>query len=203
MKIFYSASSPFVRKCLVAAHEVGLRERLELVPATPHPVNRDAAIVAHNPLGKIPTLMADDGTVFYDSRVICEYFNALGNGNLIPKHGASRWRILTEQALADGITDAAVLVRYETAVRPESLRWADWSAGQMEKVRSGLDELERRAPGFGGRIDIGTISIGCALGYLDYRYAPLGWRDRCPGTAAWFETFGERPSMRATRPPTA
>jgi glutathione S-transferase len=201
MKIFYSATSPFVRKCLVAAHELGLHERLELVPGAAHPVNRDAAIVAHNPLGKVPTLVADDGTVLYDSRVICEYLDALGDGEIVPKQGSERWRALLEQSLADGINDAAVLARYETAVRPENLRWPDWTAGQLDKVHCGLSELERRAPGFADRIDVGTIAIGCALGYLDYRYGSLRWRETCPHTAVWFERFAMRPSMLATRLP--
>jgi glutathione S-transferase len=129
VKILYSAASPFVRKCLVCAWELGLFDRLELLPAAPHPVNRDRAVVALNPLGKIPTLVTDEGAVLYDSRVICEYLNSLGDGRLLPAQGASRWTTLAEQSLADGIMDAAVLTRYESAVRPESLRWADWVTG--------------------------------------------------------------------------
>jgi len=203
MKLFYAAPSPFVRKCLVAAHELGLRERIELVPASPHPVNRSAAIIAHNPLGKIPTLIDDDGTVLYDSRVICEYLNAQGDGHLIPAAGPARWQALVEQSLGDGIMDAAVLARYETAARPESLRWKDWTAGQLDKVSCGLAEIERLAQGFAQRIDVGTIAIGCALGYLDLRYASLAWRDQYSATAVWFAGFGERHSMVATRPPPA
>lgn len=203
MKIFYSAASPFVRKCLVAAHELGLRERIELVPSAAHPVNRDRTIVAHNPLGKVPTLITDDGTVLYDSRVICEYLDTLGDGHLIPRSGPARWSVLVEQSLADGIMDAAILARYETAARPEALRWNDWTAGQLDKVNCGLAELERRAIGLADRVDLGTIAFGCALGYLDFRFASLAWRERYPGTAAWFERFGARASMVATRPPAA
>jgi len=201
MKLFFSATSPFVRKCLVAARELGLHDRIEIIPAAPHPVDRDRAIVAHNPLGKVPTLIADDGTVFYDSRVICEYLDALGNGALVPKRGADRWRVLIDQSLADGMTDAAVLARYETAARPENRRWTAWTDGQLDKVRCGLAELERLADGFADRVDVGTIAAGCALGYLDYRYESLAWRKGCPAAAAWFERFGARPSMMATRPP--
>ena len=200
MKLFYSPPSPFVRKSLVVAHELGLRERIELVPAAAHPINRDRSVVTHNPLGKIPTLLTDDGTALYDSNVICEYLNELGKGNMVPPRGAARWTVLTEHALADGILDAAVLVRYETVLRPESLRWNDWITGQMEKVTSSLELIERRAAGFGDRVDLGTIAIGCALGYLDFRYASLGWRDKRPNAAAWFERFGARPSMTATQP---
>jgi glutathione S-transferase len=203
MKLFYAATSPFVRKCLVSAHELGLRERLELVSAAPHPVNRDRMLVASNPLGKIPTLITDEGTVLYDSRVICDYLNALADGPLIPPQGPARWRVLVDQALADGVMDAAVLVRYESAARPEKLRWNDWITGQLEKVTCGLAELERRARDLAGRVDAGTIAVGCALGYLDLRFASLEWRDKCPDTAVWFEQFGKRESMAATRPPPA
>ena len=200
MKIYYAPASPYVRKCLVAAAELGLRDRIELVTAAAHPINRDKSVVAHNPLGKIPTLIADDGTVYYDSRVICEYLNALGDGRLLPREGKTRWSVLTEQALADGVMDAAVLTRYETFARPEALRWKEWIGGQLEKVTSGLDALEARAAGFGDRVELGTIAFGCMLGYLDFRFASLGWRDGHPRAAAWFERFGARPSMVATRP---
>ena len=201
MKIFYSATSPYVRKCLVAAHELGLRDRIELVPAAPHPVNRDQTVVARNPLGKIPTLITDDGAILYDSRVVCEYLNMVAGGPLFPGAASARFTVLAEQSLADGVLDAAVLVRYETFTRPESLRWPEWIAGQTEKVTSGLAEIERRAAGFVARIDIGMISIGCALGYLDLRMGELEWRETHPAAAAWFEKFGARESMRATRPP--
>jgi glutathione S-transferase len=201
LKLFYSATSPFVRKCLVAALELGLQERIELVPANANPVKRDRTIVAHNPLGQVPTLITDEGAVLYDSRVILEYLNALAGGELVPEEGDERWGSLTEQALADGILDAAVLGRYETAMRPENLRWGDWTAGQIDKITCGLDELEKHAAGFGDRVDIGTIAFACALGYLDFRYQNLGWRNGRPNAAAWFEWFGGRDSMVATRPP--
>jgi len=200
LKIYYAAASPFVRKCLVAATELGLREKIELVSAAAHPVNRDKNVVAHNPLGKIPTLITDDGNVLYDSRVICEYLNAQGGGHLVPRSGEARWAVLCEQALADGVMDAAVLTRYEAFARPEALRWKEWTAGQLEKVTSGLDMLESRAADFGDRVDLGTIAFGCMLGYLDFRFPTLGWRDGRPNAAAWFEWFDARDSMVATRP---
>ena len=203
MKIFYSATSPYVRKCLICAHELGLFDRLELIPAAPHPVNRDRSVVAVNPLGKIPALVTDDGAVLYDSRVICEYLNSLGDGRLLPAQGESRWRALADQSLADGIMDASVLIRYETAVRPESLRWSDWVTGQLDKVTSGLAALEPQARGLSERVDVGTVALGCALGYLDFRYASLGWREKYPDAAVWFDRFGKRDSMMSTRPPAA
>jgi glutathione S-transferase len=201
LKLFYSAFSPFVRKCLVAAFELGLSDRIERVPAAANAIVRDATIVARNPLGKVPTLITDDGAVLYDSRVICEYLNELGDGDLLPRPGAARWSVLVDQSLADGIMDASVLARYETAMRPEPLRWDLWLAGQLEKVASGLTELDARAVDFGDRVDVGTIAFACALGYLDCRFASLGWRAAHPNAAAWFEWFGGRDSMVATRPP--
>jgi glutathione S-transferase len=203
MKLYYAATSPFVRKCLVSAQELGLRDRIELVPAAAHPVNRDRALVAQNPLGQVPTLLLDDGAVLYDSRVICEYLNDLGGGALLPPAGAGRWAVLVDQSLADGILDAAVLTRYETFARPEGLRWSDWVAGQLDKVHGSLAAFESRAAKLEGRVDLGTIALGCALGYLDFRFASYEWREAHPATAAWYARFAARESMRATVPPAA
>jgi glutathione S-transferase len=203
MELYYSATSPYVRKCLVAAQELGIREELELVPAAAHPVDRDRALIAKNPLGKVPTLVTDDGTILYDSRVICDYLNSLGDGRLIPAHGSSHWSAYRDQALADGMLEAAILVRYESYARPEPLRWQSWIEGQMDKVICGLGELEQSAGSLDQRVHVGTIAIGCALGYLDFRYVSLVWRASHPKLAAWFARFGERESMVETRPPSA
>jgi glutathione S-transferase len=200
MKLFHSPASPYVRKCMVVAHECDLAGRLTLLPAAAHPVNRDRNLVASNPLGKVPTLLTDDGLALYDSRVICEYLDHAGGARLFPAAGPARWRALAEQALGDGILDAALLVRYEGNARPEALRWADWTAGQMDKIACGLRTLEEAAPGFGDRVDIGTITLACVLGYLDFRFAQLAWRDTHPQAAAWFARFEARPSMQATLP---
>lgn len=200
MKLFYAPTSPFVRKVLVVAHELGLEERIERLPGAAHPVNRDPAIVAQNPLGQVPTFITDDGQVLYDSRVVCEYLNDQAGGSLFPASGEARWRALTRQALGDGLMGAAILVRYETFVRPEDRRWDGWIDGQLDKVRTALAAIEREAASLGDQLDIGTITFGCALGYLDLRFADLGWRDGHPETARWFERFGARPSMAATRP---
>lgn len=203
MQLFYSVTSPFVRKCLVAAHELGLRQRIELLAATAHPVSRDRSVVAKNPLGKIPTLITDQGAVLFDSRVICEYLNGLGDGHLLPGEGPERFEVLAEQALADGLMDAAVLIRYESALRPEQLRWKDWMRGQMEKVTSALAYFEQRVAAWKHRVDLGTIALGCALGYLDFRFEALSWRDQHPAAARWFAEFAARESMITTRPQSA
>ena len=154
----------------------------------------------NNPLGKVPTLLTDDGTVLYDSRVICEYLNDLGAGKLFPAAGAQRWQVLTEQSLGDGILDAALLARYEGAMRPEALRWADWTTGQLDKIHCGLAAIDAKADSLGERVDIGTITMGCVLGYLDLRFDHLGWRQQHTKAAAWFARFNARPAMQATLP---
>lgn len=199
MKLYFSASSPFVRKVRVVATELGLIDRIENLPSAAHPVNRDRNLITANPLGQVPAFVIDGGETIYDSRVICEYLNSLAGGSLFPA-GAQRWRSLTEQALGDGLMTAGVLTRYEGGVRPEALRWADWSAGQTDKMVTALDAIEAKAAGFGDRVDIGTITLGCAIGYVDFRFDSLGWRKTRPAAAAWYEHFSARPSMKSTVP---
>lgn len=198
MKIYFSPTSPFVRKCLVVAHEVGLADQMEMLPSAAHPVNRDPAVVADNPLGQVPALFTDEGQVLYDSRVICEYLNDRAQASIFPAESADKWVALVDQSLADGILDAALLARYEQVARPAQFQWAPWEQGQMDKVDSALRHFNDKAAGLEGRVDIGTISLGCALGYLDLRFADLGWRGRCPALARWFEAYSKRPAMLAT-----
>lgn len=199
MKVYFSPASPFVRKVMACAAELGLT--IERLPAAAGPVARDRTIVASNPLGQVPTFLADDGTVLYDSRVICEYLDARAGGNrLFPAAGPQRWRALVEQALGDGLLGAALLARYEGVLRPAERRWEDWTGGQMDKVRCALDRMGEWAPSLGERVDVGTITLGCALGYLDFRFPDLPWREGRDALAAWHERFDARPSMAATRP---
>ena len=197
MKIYFSPFSPYVRKCLVVGHELGLNGRIELLPSNAHPVQRDAAIIASNPLGKVPTFFADDGQVLYDSRVICEYLDDLAAGTLFPRHGKLRWQALTLQSLADGMLDAALLARYEDVARPENLRWPAWRQAQLDKSETALAAIEAAPMQFDGRVDIGTITLGCALWYLDLRFDTLGWHARYPGVAKWYAAFSQRPSMQS------
>ncbi|MFE1602498.1 glutathione S-transferase family protein [Methylobacterium sp. ID0610] len=199
MKLYHSVTSPFVRKVMVTAHELGLADRLELLPAAAHPVNRDGGILPHNPLGQVPTLILDDGTVLADSRVICEYLDHLGQGGLFPRD-STRWGVLAAQSLGDGLLDAALLVVYEGRVRAETERSEAWVAGQRAKVVSALQRIEAAAPSLGDRLDIGTITFGCGLGYLDLRFADMEWRAHHPAAAEWFARFAARPSMQATKP---
>jgi len=198
MKILFSPFSPFVRKSLVAGMELGLNDRITLLPCSAHPINRDREIIAFNPLGKVPTFFTDDGQVLYDSRVICEYLNDLAQGSLIPASGRARWETLTLQSLGDGILDAAVLARYEEAARPEAFRWSEWKAAQMDKVETSLTALNATPRLLADRVDIGSIAVGCALWYLDLRFADCGWRDRHAQVAGWYAAFSQRPAMAAS-----
>jgi glutathione S-transferase len=201
LRLHYSYASPYVRKVAAVAIETGLRDRLELTARKVSPIAPDAEVNRDNPLGKVPCLVTDDGLALFDSRVICEYLDSLHAGpKMFPRAGPGRWTALRRQAEGDGILDAALLARYETFLRPEALRWPDWTLGQKAKFRRALDALEGEAGNFGETVDIGTITIGCALGYLDFRYAADDWRASRPKLAAWFEGFVERPSMAATAP---
>ncbi|WP_019904592.1 glutathione S-transferase family protein [Methylobacterium sp. 77] len=203
MKLFHSHFSPFARKVMVCAHVLGLTDRLELLASAAHPVKRDGTILAHHPLAQVPTLLDEEGHAIADSRVICEYLDARAGGHLFPPAGPARWAALNAQSIADGILDAALLIRYELTARDASERSVAWMDGQEAKIVSALAHLNAEADGFGERIDIGTISIACALGYLDLRFAELGWKRENPDLAAWFTRFAAHPAMMATIPPTA
>jgi glutathione S-transferase len=199
MKLRHSPASPFVRKAMVLAHELGLAGRIETVPTSVSPTAGNDARAADNPLMKVPSLTAEDGTVLYDSPVISEYLDDLAGGHrFFPAAGAARWRALRQQALADGILEALILTRYES-LRPEEKRWTGWTEGQMRKAHQGLAALERED--LSGPPTIGQVAAGCCLGYLDFRFPEDGWRARHPRLAAWYEGFAARPSMQATAPP--
>jgi glutathione S-transferase len=202
MKLRYSPTSPFVRKVMVAAIETGLVDRIEKIPTTVAPTKPNEDVAKENPLVKVPALITDDGIVLYDSPVICEYIDSLhGGAKLFPAGGNQRWIALRQQALGDGILEAAILNRYEQ-LRPKEYQWPEWIDGQMRKVRGAVAALEIEA-GQGllrGPLTIGLITIGCALGYLDFRYANEPWRQRAPGLARWYDDFAERPAMKQTVP---
>ncbi len=198
MKLYFSPFSPYVRKCLVVGHELGLDARITLLPSAAHPIQRDQTIIVNNPLGKVPTLLTDDGQALYDSRVICEYLDDLGGGSLFPKAGTARWEALTLQSLADGMLDAALLARYEDVARAEAIRWKQWRAGQLDKIETSLAHLEGNLQTLAGRVDIGSLSMACALWYLDVRFTELQWRGRYPKVAQWYEAFCQRPSAQMT-----
>jgi glutathione S-transferase len=197
MELKYSPLSPYVRKVTITAHEVGVADRIRLtkVDARKEP----ETIAPHNPLGKIPALVTDDGAVLFDSPVICEYLDAgFGGQRLLPQAGARRYEVLTRMALADGIIDAAILVRNER-LREKAKQSDEWIAWQLRKVFSGLDRFEERADLSAG-LDLGQIALGAALGYVPLRIDETTGLTRWPRLSAWYERMSQRESFRATAP---
>ncbi len=198
MKLFYSPTSPFVRKVLMTAIELGLDGTIERIPVNPWELG--VQLTSVNPLGKVPALVTDAGVMLYDSPVICEYLDTLHGGmRLLPVSGELRWPVLRLQALADGMLDAAVLWRMES-LRPEGERSASWMTFQRDTVMRGLNEMEQEAAKWDKTLDIGRIAAACALGYLDFRFAHESWRNNHPALARWYETMQIRPSMQQTIP---
>ncbi|MFD1333463.1 glutathione S-transferase family protein [Methylopila musalis] len=191
-----SPPSPFGRKVKIAAAVLGLSDRIEVVKTDT--TSPDDAIRALNPLGKIPTLEFDSGATLFDSRVILEYLDHLaGGGRIIPADPAERFAVLRLQALADGLMDAALLQIYEVRLRAEDKRDAGWLANQAGKVERALKALEDAPPS--ARIDVGTIAVACALGYLDLRFEGR-WRETHPRLVEWLDAFrAQTPSYDATR----
>ena len=195
MKLYTNAASPFARKCRVIAHELGLKlEEIRTLPMQEPEFRRV------NPLGKIPALVLDDGSVLIDSPVICEYLNHTGGGKFFPgmsiwRHNSGRWKALGLAALGDGIADAAVawVIMGREATVPEAARQR-----QMQTVLAGLDALERVR--FAKDPTIGEISVACAIGYLEFRMPDLDWKAPRPNLSAWYAKFCEYPSMKATVP---
>lgn len=191
-----SPSSPFARKVRIAAACLGLEARIAIEAADTN--NPADSLRKQNPLGKIPALILEDGQAIFDSPVIVEYLDGLaGGGRLIPADLSARIRALTLQALADGAADAAVLQIYEKRMREPAERSVKWVAYQAEKVERALTALEARPPA-AGAVDVGTIALACALGYLDLRFAGE-WRTSRPRLVAWLEAFSAAvPAYAAT-----
>jgi glutathione S-transferase len=200
--LYHTPTSPFVRKVLVSAHELGLADRIETKFLRPVPTEPDPTLSASNPLSKIPALILDDGTALYDSAVICDYLDALHGGppRLVPASGPARWRVLRGQALCDGILEAAILVFYERNTRPAEIHHVPWLNGQIRKATQGLDALDREAASFGADVDLAQICAGVTLGWLEFRGVLGDVRASRPALFAWYDRFRERPSMKATAP---
>jgi glutathione S-transferase len=199
IELFYAPTSPFVRKVMACSIELGIADRIVKLPSAAHPLKRDERIASFNPLAQVPAAKLADGTLVFDSRVICEYLDDLGQGTLFPR-GPERWQVLTEQALGDGLLDAALLTRYENTCRSDEIRSAEWIDGQMTKIAAALDEIDRTVAVFGARISIGSLTIACALGYLDFRFASFDWRSSRPALTEWFAMMSQRQSLQETIP---
>jgi len=195
MKLRYSTTSPFVRKVRVVAIEAGLADKIELVKT--NPADLSTGIGRDNPLNKVPALVLDDGSSLYDSHVICEYLDSQSGNKFFPAAGPARWTALRREALADGMTDAAILRMQETK-RPSNLQSEEWIGRQKLKVTQGLAALE--ADHLGPQLDIGTLMVAIVLDYLDFRFGAEDWRKDAPKLAAWHKSFAERASLKKTLP---
>ena len=197
MKLAYSPNSPYVRKCVALAIARGIDSQMELwTIGTTAP-----ELAAENPLSKVPTLILADGMQLYDSPVICEYLDSLpGGAKLFPASGPARWKALTQMALGDGILDATQPRRRDIALPLDEGR-KEYIATQQLKVTRALDQLEGQADGLGALATIGEITIGCALGYLDFRYPNEPWRPGHPKLEAWYAKVAALPPLARTTPP--
>jgi glutathione S-transferase len=201
MQLFYAPQSPFSRKVRAAAIELGLGDRLDLVFAEVVPGRPNEAFARLNPLRKVPALITDAGETIYDSTVICEYLDALcGGGALIPREPPQRWRVLTNHALAQGMCESIILIRYETWLRPEPVRWPVWVDDHWGKIRTGLGWFEANAAELQEPVNLAHLALGCMLGYADFRWPDHGWRRQFPKVGAWFAGIEQRPSFAQTKP---
>ena len=203
MKLYYSPTSPYVRKVMVLLHETGQIGDVTLETMATTPLAPDAALLSKNPLTKVPALERSEGPTLYDSRVICAYLDDRAGNKLYPI-GARRWDTLTLEATADGILDAALSMIYELRLRPEDKQMPEWIEGQWGKIERAVAALNTRwVSQLSGPLDMGQIAVGCALGYLDFRHGARNWRKGNDALAKWAKTFDSRASMQATVPPAA
>jgi glutathione S-transferase len=197
MKLAYSPNSPYVRKCVALAIQRGIDKQMELWTVG----TTDPALLKVNPLSKVPTLVLDDGTALYDSPVICEYLDSVGDGpKMYPPVGPARWKALRQEALGDGILDATQPRRREIAL-PQDEGRQTYIALQQGKVKAALAVLEAEADSLGMLTNIGEITIACALGYMDFRYANEPWWPGHPKLEAWYAKVAAMPAMARTVPP--
>ncbi len=200
MKLYSAGPSPFARKVHVLLAETDQTDAVETVTLFTSPTDTHGDVAAKNPLGKIPLLERDGGPALYDSRVICRYLDDLAGGRLYPQ-APRLWETLTLEATGDGIMDAAILMVYEGRCRAEDKRDPNWLDAQWTKITRALDALESRwMSHLAGPLDMGQITVGCALEYLDFRQPDRPWREGRPQLTAWQESFATRPAMIATKP---
>jgi len=202
LKLAYAPTSPFVRKVTALAIECGLEDRIERVASDPW--NDGDPLPKVNPLGKVPALQLEDGTLLAGSSLICQYLDSLSPATrLVPQDAAARWQDLALEALADGVLEAAVASVIERMRRPEAYRWPAWGDRQAAKITRTLDRLEGEAKAgkLAGALTLGKLTTAIVFGYLDFRRPDLEWRKGRPALAAWYEAMRQRPSLQATVPP--
>lgn len=199
MQLYTSGTTPFGRKVMVQILESGLESRVQVHGVAGNPLDPGTMPIDLNPLGKIPALIAG-GQAIYDSRVICRYLDQQSGAGLYPA-GDALWPVLTLEATADGILEAALLMVYEARLRPEDKQFAPWVEGQWAKITRALDAVEARwMPLLNGPLTMAHIAVAVALGYVDFRHAARDWRAGRPQLATWENTFAARSSMRQTHP---
>ena len=198
MILHWSPRSPYVRKVMIAAHEMGLSDRIRTVRTIVGGTTPHQALMKINPLGRIPTLELDDGTVIYDSPVVIEYLDTLHAGpKLFPAAWPERLPALRRHALGQGMLDCALPLLAE-GFRPPERQSEPHKALWQAKLRASVAALEQEADALGSSaFTVGHLAIGVALAYLDFRFADLAWRDGHPNLTAWHETFNARPSVGA------
>ena len=198
MKLHWSPKSPYVRKVMVCVHELGLGQRIDCVRTVAAMAQPNAVLMQDNPLSKIPALVLDDGSVLFDSLVICDYLDHIATGRLFPSPGTARWHALRWHALGNGLTDLLILWRNE---RERTAPLPALTAAFEHKTWACLDRLEDETPALAaGGFTIGAIAVCCALGYADYRFDALSWRSRAPRLAQWLAVQMQRPSLQQTAP---
>lgn len=201
MQLFFSPTSPYVRKVRVVLHERGLNDAIEEIRCDPH--SDPVELHRVNPLGKVPTLVRDDGSSLYDSRVICAWLDSLGQGSgLIPGSGEGRWLVLRGEALADGVLDQAVANVMELR-RPEGERSSAAMSRVREKIAAAVPVMAREFGSLPPEPTLAHVAFAVALGYLDFRLADYDWRQGHDALGQWYSDFSRRPSMVATAPPSA
>jgi len=200
LKLHWSSRSPYVRKVMICAYELGLADTIERIHSVVSMSSPNLDVMRDNALGKIPTLILDDGRILYDSVVICEYLDSLHAGTpLFPPRGEARWTALRRHALGNGMLDTLLLWRSEL-VKPAVRQTPEWLTTFALKIRNALDVIEADADILArSPFDIGHIGVGAALAYLDFRFADLAWRSGHPRSEAWMEKFSQRESVQKTR----
>ena len=198
MRLFMSTGSPFVRKCRVVIREKGLAGRVE-EQLVDFPYKTDPALLAANPIGQVPALIADDGQVFTDSAVICAYLDELSGGErLLPPSGADHWRVRRTETLADGVLEMTVKLVLENR-RPDGEKSPTWIGYWRQGLDLALDALETLDLA-AEPLDLGAITAGIAVTYLDFRFPDHGWRETHPRLAGLQRTLEARPSFTETYP---
>jgi glutathione S-transferase len=204
MKLTFSPASPFARKVRIAAIELDLIDKIELVPTTVAPGQPNPEYSKIYPLKKLPAMILPDGNIIVDSYVIVEYLDELaGGGKLIPASGPTRWKVKSDHSMLQAMLDSMLLCRYEKMVRPQGLQWQAWSDDHWNRAWTGMAHFEKQADMLARPLDISQIALVCVLGYADFRFADCGWRKAYPKLDAFHEKMLARPSVKISVPPPA